>query len=451
MKYYFKKIIGISVAIFLISGFLTFVYAFDIDTTEHIEISLSPRSGSFVEGSTFQVPVLINTNNRSIDGIDIKINFDKNKFSIVDPSGGKSIIGSWTESPSFDNTQGIITYIGTIPEGIVTQSGLVATITFKAISSGTASIEINPTSKISLHDELGTTAVLDLGRAEYSILKKTSEGVSVFSETHPLENKWYNNNSPVLSWKNDVGVTGFSFVLDNKPFTIPDNTIDTTENITSFNELTDGLWYFHIKAIKNGAWGTTGHFVIKIDTAPPAPFNPVVNNFSASAILSNRTLVSFFTTDNLSGIDHYEIGTIDTNQPISQTPVFIEMSSPFQVPISESSINVIVRAIDKAGNIREGYLAVGSAPMILKIIKNNLLLVIIILFTIITLIGMYLWKHRVKYSGTLTTLETNLKDYVLKRKEINERNVFEKDKIEALEKELENAKLEIDKEIKNTQ
>ena len=39
------------------------------------EVSFAPQSGTFVEGSTFQVPILINTKGTSINGIDLKINF----------------------------------------------------------------------------------------------------------------------------------------------------------------------------------------------------------------------------------------------------------------------------------------------------------------------------------------------------------------------------------------
>src|SRR6185436_18426487 len=105
-----------------------------------------------------------------------KINFDQDRLDVAKPSGGTSVINVWTESPKYDNTKGTLSYMGTVPEGLVTDSGLIATVTFKAISSGQASINVSPVSEISLNDGLNTTASLDLGRAEYMILKKTSEG-----------------------------------------------------------------------------------------------------------------------------------------------------------------------------------------------------------------------------------------------------------------------------------
>lgn len=76
------------------------------------EVSFAPQSGTFVEGSTFQVPILINTKGTSINGIDLKINFDANKLSIVQPSNGKSIIGVWVEPPAYDNSRGTASFVG---------------------------------------------------------------------------------------------------------------------------------------------------------------------------------------------------------------------------------------------------------------------------------------------------------------------------------------------------
>jgi hypothetical protein len=362
------------------------------------EISFSPRSGSFEEGSTFQVPILLNTKNRSVNGIEVRINFDKDKLLIVNPTSGVSIIGVWVEPPKFDNTQGTASYVGVIPDGITTGAGLIGTITFKAKTSGRAVVSVGSRSKVLLNDGLGTATVLDFGRAEYTIFPKAPEGVQVYSETHPIQSDWYNNNTAVVSWIKDADVDGFSFVLDHKPSTIPDNTIDIEEETKAFEELSDGLWYFHIKAVKKGIWGTTGHFLMRIDTVPPAQFKPEVNYLVAAAILTERTLVSFFTTDNLSGIDHYEVGIIDKKESLTESPVFVQSDSPFQVPLSAGGkLQVIVRAIDKAGNVRDESVDVQAPFVITKFVKDYLVYILagIILLGLSILIFHYLMGHHI--------------------------------------------------------
>ncbi|MBX4206369.1 cohesin domain-containing protein, partial [Candidatus Parcubacteria bacterium] len=223
-----------------------------------VEIYFSPRTGSFVEGSTFDIPILINTRGAKINGLEIKITFDKDKLEVVKPSSGQSIIGVWVEPPSYDNTRGVASYMGVIPNGITTSSGSIGTITFRAKKLGKAVVTVGGNSKVLLNDGQGTEAAVDLGRSEYSILPKAPEGVKIFSETHPFQGDWYNNNSPVVFWDKDPGVAGFSYALDDKPSTVPENTVMTAETTKSFESLDDGLWYFHIKANKNGVWGTTG-------------------------------------------------------------------------------------------------------------------------------------------------------------------------------------------------
>lgn len=361
-------------------------------------LTFSPRSGSFEEGSTFQVPILVDTKNRSVNGIEVKVNFDSRKLLIVNPISGNSIIGVWVEPPKYDNIAGTASYVGVVPGGINTEAGLVGTITFKAKSSGNAVVTISQSSRVLLNDGLGTPTILDTGRAEYSIFPKAPDGVVVFSETHPSQSAWYNNNTPVLSWNKDEDVTGFSFVLDNKPNTIPENVVNTEDSTMSFENLNDGLWYFHIKAFKKGVWGTTGNFLVRIDTTPPAEFKPKEDFLVSESVLAKRVLVSFFTTDNLSGLDHYEVGVIDKNQPPTESPAFVQTESPFQLPLVEDgNVRVIVRAIDRAGNIRDESIDVRT-PFIFEIFLKQYLIYIlvgIILLGFFVLVLHYLVGHHV--------------------------------------------------------
>lgn len=368
------------------------------DLLPHVDVSLAPSSGTFVEGSTFQVPILINTRNASVNGIDLKINFDSNKLSIIEPSNGKSIIGVWVEPPVYDNSKGTASFVGVIPNGIITSSGLIGTITFIAKSTGTAAVSFRQNSSILLNDGLGSTATTNFSRAEYTIIPKPPEGVLISSETHPSQDTWYNNKNPVFTWDKEQGVTGFSYVLDNRPSTIPDNTIVATDTQKAYQDLADGLWYFHVKAIKNGAWGTTGTFVVRIDTTPPADFKPQVEYVVAAVTAIQHTLLSFFTTDNLSGIDHYEVGIIDKSQPVTESPIFTVAESPFQLPFTgTNALRVIVRAVDRAGNIKDESIDVQSPLIISQFISDysTYILLGILILAILMLLIHYLFGHKV--------------------------------------------------------
>ncbi len=152
-------------------------------------ISFSPSTGSFTEGSTFQVPVVINTEGKSINAIELHINFNPNQLQIVEPMSQQSIIGLWIKPPVYSNTLGTLKLTGTVPGGIVTKSGLVANITFKAIMAGNTRLSISSQSQILANDGLGTPVVTSFGNALYTIIPKPPDGPNTFSETNPFKDQ----------------------------------------------------------------------------------------------------------------------------------------------------------------------------------------------------------------------------------------------------------------------
>ncbi|MEK7187560.1 MAG: cohesin domain-containing protein [Patescibacteria group bacterium] len=361
-----------------------------------VALLVSPGTGSFEDGGTFTISILVDTKGKSVNSLEVALSFDPDKLSIVGPSGGKSIIGVWVEPPIYDNATGIARYAGVIPGGIITSSGLINSITFKTKRPGQTAIVLNASSKVYLNDGFGTTARVNVGRGTFTILPKPSAGVVVFSETHPVQRNWYNNNNPILSWEREPGATEYSYVLDNQPGTIPDNTPETEGATVQSKDLQDGIWYFHIKSNKHGLWGQPGVFVIQIDTAPPAEFQPAIDYLLAALSLVNRALVSYFTTDNLSGIDHYEVGVIDKTQPTTVSPVFEEVASPYQVPLEEGgNARVLVRAFDRAGNVREAGVDIKTPFFINNFLEKYGLLVLIGLLSAIIVLMLlhYLITH----------------------------------------------------------
>ncbi len=396
-----KILIAVS---FMLAGFLpaNFLHAQSVinlpakDFIAKTEISITPASGTFLEGSTFEVPIFINTKGNNINAIELHIKFDPDKLSIIKPSGGKSIIGLWVQPPTYDNSKGTAKIVGTIPGGIVSDSGLIITVTFQAKATGQAIVNISDDSSILLNDGSGSAAAFSANRGVYNIEPKAPDGVQVFSDTHPFQDHWYNDPNPTLGWNKDPGVTGFSYLLDDKPNTVPDNTVVSSSTSKSYENLIDGPWYFHIKALKQGVWSTTSTFVVRIDTAPPAAFTPTAGYLTAAVI--NRFLITFFTTDSLSGIDHYEVGTIDKSQPVSESPIFVQSESPYQLPLDNNkNLHVIIRAFDKAGNVRDASIDVVPPFLPLQIIidNKNLILICLLALLILLFIGHYIFAHHV--------------------------------------------------------
>ena len=357
-------------------------------------IFFSPESATYLHNSNFDVSIFLDTKGNSINTIELDLRFPKDKLILIGPKS-KSIIELWAEPPFYSNTEGIARFIGGIPGGITANSGLIITLTFQAIATGEAIIEIVPSSKILTSDGLAANILTGFGKAIYEINPKPPAGMEVFSETHPFEDQWYNNKNPILRWRKDDGVNGFSFIIDSKPLTIPDNISDTEDTIKAFEDLGDGIWFFHIKARKNGVWGPTSHFQIQIDSIPPNPFKPEIVLLNAK--IENKILLRFSTTDDLSGINHYEVGLINKNTASSELPVFIYTDSPYQVPFGYSgNLFAVIRAFDNAGNVTDAEKDIYIPSPIISAIEENSLTIIAILTAFIFFAGAhFLFNHKI--------------------------------------------------------
>ena len=387
---------------------------------------LSPNSGTFFIGSTFDVSVFVNTGGEDVNAVEANLKFDPRKIQVASPTAGKSFIGIWVAQPTFSNTTGEMSFVGVVPfPGINTSSGLVSTITFRAISPGETSVLFQDDSKILRNDSKGTDILTSKSRGVYTILVPPPEGPRVFSSTHPDTNKWYKNNNPTFSWEKEDGITDFSYSFDQDPTGVPDSTSEGNQTSVSFSEVKDGIWYFHVKAKKAGVWGGTSHYLINIDNTPPAVFSPTVEPSPKTA--EKQPLIFFSTTDALSGLDHYQLKYIDiTSEREEETSVFfVEVDSAYKLPPLEiGKYLVVVRAYDKAGSYREGTVKIQIFAEGISITKRgiqyraNFILwwrVILIFLIIITLSLFYYWKRLQnsirKRKNKLNGMEKKLEDY----------------------------------------
>jgi len=357
---------------------------------------LSPNSGTFFVGSTFDVSVFVNTGGENINAVQVDLKFDPSRLQIASPTAGKSFIEIWVVQPTYSNTKGTMSFIGGIPTpGINTSAGLVSTVTFRAVSPGETSVLFLVSSKVLRNDPKGTDILTSKGRGVYNLEIPPPEGPEVFSLTHPDQNKWYKNNNPTFSWFSwEEGVTDFSYSFDQDPMGAPDNNPEGDYTSVSFSEVKDGLWYFHVKAKKVEVWGGISHYLVRIDSTPPATFIPTVEPSARTS--TRQPLTSFFTTDALSGISHYELKYIDiTPREEEEVGFFREITSPYKLPpLAIGRYLVVVRAYDLAGNWREGTVKIQISSPGIQFRGITIPWWILFLIIIILLILFYFWKRQ---------------------------------------------------------
>lgn len=327
-------------------------------------IYLSPAQGTFEVGSTFDISFFVSTGGDDINAVRLDLKFPADKLQIVKPTTGNSFISIWITQPEYSNTAGSATFQGGLPSpGINTTAGLITTITFRVKASGPAIISVLNSSQVLANDGHGTNVLTSFGKGSYNLTMPAPEGPIIISSTHGDQNKWYRNNNPSFSWRIQSPVTedgeelysvdgilvDYSWDFNQDPQFIPDNESEGQQTFTAYEEVESGLWYFHCKAQLEGVWGQTSHYVVKIDTHPPAAFEIGIEPGSGGPDL--RRIIDFVTTDQHSGIDHYEIKVESLTDPTSNSTFFVEATSPWQLePLPAGEYRVIVRAFDLSGN-----------------------------------------------------------------------------------------------------
>ena len=118
-------------------------------------LSVSPASGTYASGGTFTVNVLLNTTGAQIDGVDLRyLNFNPSVLQVVDANVNQSGVqvtpGNLMPSTltnTVDNTSGRITFSQIVAGGQHYQgSGTLLSITFSAVSGGTATLSFDSVS-----------------------------------------------------------------------------------------------------------------------------------------------------------------------------------------------------------------------------------------------------------------------------------------------------------------
>src|SRR3989344_1763760 len=174
--------------------------------------------------------------------------------------------------------------------------------------------------------------------------------VVVSSATHPNPSAWYANSTAVISWDRPSGAYGFSFKFDQVPNTVPNDSLDTTITTTKkFTDLSDGTWYFHIKARSlTAGFGPTTTFPVLIDTTKPAAPQVQLTNDG-----TQNPVISFTSEDKGSGIDYYRI--LLDGQTMAE-----KASSPYTITNIETPGKHIVEvaAYDRAGNLQSTTLPI---------------------------------------------------------------------------------------------
>lgn len=356
----FKKIVQHNKILILGIVFLAFLLPSPVQAGA--TFFLSPASGEFRVGETINVVIFLNTGNESINAAEGTINFDSNILEATSISKNGSIFSLWAVEPTLDNNRGAISFAGGTPTPVKGSGGRVIVVSFKIKEASTAILNFN-SGRILLADGQGTDIFSGSQGANWKLTDKKTQKEQpelkevpsirpaelvgeITSLTHPDQSKFYNSNDPQFKWGLSQEITGTSFLIDEKADTTPDTITEGLVGEAGFQDLTDGIWYFHLRLKSAAGWSKATHYHLGIDITPPEPFNI---KFLGNKVMTTSTAQIYFKTDDkLSGIDHYEvkIGGGDWFQPQADGFLLVPV-------ISSGEHELVVKAIDQAGNVQE--------------------------------------------------------------------------------------------------
>ena len=323
---------------------------------------LSPSANSYKIGQNFAVTVFVSSAAQAMNAAQGAISFPADKLSITSISKSGSVVSLWTQEPSFSNSSGAVSFEGIVLNpGFTGSAGKMISINFKAKAPGDAVVSFSSGS-ILANDGKGTSILTGFGNARFNIESgtpapappvsttpassaKTPPAPMIYSSTHPDPNKWYNNKNLKFSWSVTQDITGVSFLINDRPSSNPGPISDGLISEKQFEDIGDVVGYFHLRFKNARGWGAISHFKFNIDTEAPTDFT--MDFSSKEEILKNGLKIKFSVSDNLSGINHFEV-KIDNEEIIS----FLDSESRiYDLPILDPGKHTVaVKAFDNAGN-----------------------------------------------------------------------------------------------------
>lgn len=325
-------------------------------------LQLTPASGTYPSGQNFSVQVAINAAGAAVNSAEGTISFDASKLTVVNVSNDGAF-NLWVEEPSFSNSAGTISFSGggTTP---FSNTRTIMTVTFRGKAEGSAAVSFQSGKVLAGagQDVSGTNAggTYTIGPAAapqqpeqpQQPTQTTTPGAgikpqpprNIESSTHPEEDVWYSATSSNFSWDVPYGILAVrtSFAQSTTTDEVEEHEPPVAD--MSYEVPEDGVWHFTLAFKNRNGWGDAASYQIQVDSMPPEPFEVSAEGGDLSAVLT------FQTTDALSGIDNYII-YVDDLEVDAATPGDLGEEGNFTLTgINPGDHAITVVAFDNAGN-----------------------------------------------------------------------------------------------------
>lgn len=339
-------------------------------------VSVVSRSTNVAVGDVVTVEVRLASDPDIINAVDATVSFDPTALSAVDLSRGGSLLTFWAEAPRSDQA-GHITFAGGLPEGTLVVDGKLLTMTFRALRSGSTTVQVVPDStSVLLSDGHGTPASLATVDLTLTLGTPVPFTPDVRSPSHPNPAAWSTDRVFIVQWPADAHAV-VSYSLSRDPVVEPDDVVEENSGRTSFAYLQDGVWYFALRERRSGEpWGPLARREVRIDGTLPEPFHLQFTSDPGT----DGTLLTFGTSDRTSGLNRYVVRVVRSSfwQPWRTEVQEREANGVAEVRNLRTVRSIVVLAYDQAGNVRavsweaSGFRSTGVLLVVLDLVGVTL-------------------------------------------------------------------------------
>ncbi|MFO0743524.1 MAG: cohesin domain-containing protein [Candidatus Paceibacterota bacterium] len=358
---YIKKILKNK--IFFIRTILFFIFVFSSCLyTEAAILKINSNVSTLSVGDTATISVFLNSEGFAVNNVEAVLQYPTDMLDVLSVSKSSSIFSLWVEDPAFSNNSGTITFNGGLPTpGYSGSQGLVVTFVVKAKKAGSANISFS-SAAARANDGLGTDVlnsktgktltineslkpVVEETKPTTPTTTQTSTSIQITSTSHPDQDSWYKDNTPTFKWNIPSGANAVQTTIDNNTSGVPHVTYSPAIDSKTVDKVKDGVWYFKVRARKDGVWGSTSKYIVRVDTVAPQLKSTSFDYDDKSKILS----INVDAQDSTSGIDHYDV--IINNVLIKSISAKDFVNGKYSLPFSNSGSNKVKLVVyDKAGN-----------------------------------------------------------------------------------------------------
>jgi len=344
--------------LYYVTIFVVGVFFLGYNSASAATLQINSNSATMSPGGIMTLSVILNSEGAAINNAEAKIIFPKDLLEVVSVSKSGSVFSLWVEEPTYSNITGVITLNGGIPTpGFNGPSGTVLSIVVKAKTAGQADLVFSDAT-VRANDGLGTNVLNRKNDKTITIINKMESvptetpvvvpsvpALQITSPTHPNQEQWYQNNNLLFQWVVPPGVDAVQTTIDNTTSGVPRVTYSPAISEKSVKDSKDGIWYFKVRARKDGKWGPTSTYIARIDTTSPIK-NDVTFSYDDDKKILN---INADIVDETSGLDYYEIYI--NNFLVKKVPSAEFVNGNYNLSFDIPGDNTVrLLAVDRAGN-----------------------------------------------------------------------------------------------------